>query len=149
VTSVNVDPEDHRMVWAGVEIDGVFRSLDGGDTWTHLKAGLYDPDIHAVTIAATQPKRVYASTAREMLVSDNLGETWQPLGIKQKWPLPYARGIMVKADDPGVLFAVCGETTTGEKGARAPHHRLRGDLEDPAAPHPAQCHCVGSCHASR
>jgi hypothetical protein len=30
VTSVIVDPDDHRIVWAGVEIDGVFRSLDGG-----------------------------------------------------------------------------------------------------------------------
>ena len=100
VTSVVVDPDDHRIVWAGVEIDGVFRSLDGGDTWTHLETGLYDPDIHAVTIAATQPKRLYASTAREVFTSSNLGDTWQPLGIKQKWPLPYARGIMVKADDP-------------------------------------------------
>ena len=116
VTSVIVDPDDHRMVWAGVEIDGVFRSLDGGDTWTHLETGLYDPDIHAVTIAATQPKRLYASTAREVFTSNNLGDTWQALGIKEKWPLPYARGIMVKADDPGVLFAGCGETTTGEKG---------------------------------
>jgi photosystem II stability/assembly factor-like uncharacterized protein len=116
VTSVVVDPDDHRMVWAGVEIDGVFRSLDGGDSWTHLKGGLYDPDIHAVTIAATQPKRIYASTAREMFVSSNLGETWEPLGIKQKWPLPYARGMAVKTDDPSVLFAGCGETTTGETG---------------------------------
>jgi photosystem II stability/assembly factor-like uncharacterized protein len=116
VTSVMVDPDHHRIVWAAVEIDGVFRSLDGGDTWAHLETGLYDPDIHALTIAATQPKRVYASTAREMFVSDNLGESWKPLGIKQKWPLPYARGIVVKTDDPGVLFAGCGETTTGEKG---------------------------------
>jgi hypothetical protein len=116
VTSVIVDPDDHRMVWAGVEIDGVFRSLDSGDTWTHLKTGLYDPDIHAVTIAATRPKRLYASTAREVFTSNNLGETWQPLDIREKWPLPYARGLMVKADDPGVLFAGCGETTTGEKG---------------------------------
>ena len=30
VTSVIVDPDDHCMVWAGVEIDGVFCSLDGG-----------------------------------------------------------------------------------------------------------------------
>ena len=30
VTSVIADPDDHRVVWAGVEIDGVFRSLDGG-----------------------------------------------------------------------------------------------------------------------
>jgi len=116
VTSVMVDPDDHRTVWAGVEIDGVFRSLDGGDTWTHVEAGLYDPDIHAMTIAATQPKRVYASTAREVFASNNMGETWQPLGVKEKWPLPYARGIAVKADDPGVLFAGCGETTTGEQG---------------------------------
>jgi photosystem II stability/assembly factor-like uncharacterized protein len=116
VSSVLVDPDDHRIVWAAVEIDGVFRSLDGGDTWKHLETGLYDPDIHALAIAATQPKRVYASTAREMFVSDNLGESWKPLGIKVKWPLPYARGIVVKADDPGVLLAGCGETTTGEKG---------------------------------
>src|SRR5579862_1120372 len=116
VTSLVVDPDDHRMVWAGVEIDGVFRSRDGGDTWTHLDGGLYDPDIHAVTLAATSPKRLYASTAREVFASNDLGDTWQPLDIREKWPLPYARGLAVKADDPGVLFAGCGETTTGETG---------------------------------
>ena len=116
VTGIVVDPDDHRMVWAGVEIDGVFRSRDGGDSWTHLKGGLYDPDIHAIAVAATSPKRLYASTAREMFVSGDLGDTWQPLGIKEKWPLPYARGLAVKPDEPGVLYAGCGETTTGEKG---------------------------------
>jgi photosystem II stability/assembly factor-like uncharacterized protein len=116
VTSLVVDPDDHRTVWAGVEIDGVYRSRDGGDTWTHVTEGLYDPDIHAMTIAATTPKRVFASTARDMFVSDDLGDTWQSLDIREKWPLPYARGIAVKPDDPGVLFAGCGETTTGEKG---------------------------------
>lgn len=116
VTGIAVDPDDHRIVWAGVEIDGVFRSRDGGDTWTHLDGGLYDPDIHAVTVAPTKPKRLYASTAREMFASSDLGDTWQPLGIKQKWPLPYARGLAVKPDEPGVLFAGCGETTTGETG---------------------------------
>ena len=116
VTSVMVDPDDHRIVWAGVEIDGVFRSLDAGETWTHVEAGLYDPDIHAMAIAATRPKRVFASTAREMFASLDMGETWTPLGVKAKWPLPYARGMAVKPDDHGVLFAGCGETTTGEKG---------------------------------
>lgn len=116
VTSLVVDPDDHRTVWAGVEIDGVYRSQDGGDTWTHLQTGLYDPDIHAVALAATQPKRLYASTAREVFISGDLGDTWEALGIRERWPLPYARGLAVKADDPGVLFAGCGETTTGETG---------------------------------
>jgi photosystem II stability/assembly factor-like uncharacterized protein len=116
VTSVLVNPNDHHTVWAGVEIDGVFRSLDGGETWTHVETGLYDPDIHAMAIAATKPTCVFASTARELFASIDVGETWKSLGVKAKWPLPYARGIAVKTDDPGVLFAGCGETTTGEKG---------------------------------
>jgi photosystem II stability/assembly factor-like uncharacterized protein len=117
VTSVMVDPDDHRVVWAGVEIDGIFRSLDGGDSWTHVENGLDDPDIHAMAIARTTPKRIVASTNGELFWSLDMGDTWTPVGIKQKWPLPYARGVAVKTDDASVLFAGCGETTTGETGS--------------------------------
>jgi photosystem II stability/assembly factor-like uncharacterized protein len=116
VTNVIVDPDDHSTVWAGVEIDGVYRSRDGGDTWAHVENGLFDPDVHAMAIAPTQPKRVYVTTAREMFTSSNQGETWEAIGIKERWPLPYARGLAVKTDDPNVLYAGCGETTTGMNG---------------------------------
>ena len=116
VTSIVIDPDDHRTVWIGVEIDGVLRSRDGGDTWTRLDTGLYDPDIHSVALAATRPKRLYASTAHEVFASDDLGDSWHALDIGEKWPLPYARGMAVKAGEPDVLFAGCGETTTGETG---------------------------------
>src|SRR5215470_2689318 len=33
VTALVVDPSDHKFVWAGVEVDGVRVSRDGGDTW--------------------------------------------------------------------------------------------------------------------
>jgi hypothetical protein len=52
-------------------------------------------DIHSVTVAATQPKRLYASAAREVFTT-TWRETWQPLGIKENWALPYARGMVVK-----------------------------------------------------
>lgn len=116
VTSVIIDPEDHLIVWVGVEIDGVFRSRDGGGTWTHVENGLYDPDIHAMALAGSSSKRVWASTARDLFTSVDMGETWTALGIKATWPLPYARGIAIQADNPEVLFAGCGETTTGENG---------------------------------
>ncbi|MGH9806752.1 MAG: hypothetical protein ACRD9W_05730 [Terriglobia bacterium] len=35
-------------------------------------------------VAATQPKRLYASTAREVFIGNDLGDIWQPLGIREK-----------------------------------------------------------------
>jgi photosystem II stability/assembly factor-like uncharacterized protein len=114
VTRVLVDRD--RTVWAGVEIDGVFRSEDGGDTWTKVVNGLYDLDVHDMALAPSNPPRVYTSTNGELFWSDDRGETWTPIGVKTRWPLPYARGIAVKPDEPHVLFAGCGQTTTGETG---------------------------------
>lgn len=37
VTSVMVDPADHHTIWVGVEIDGVFRSRDGGESWRKIE----------------------------------------------------------------------------------------------------------------
>ena len=116
MTRVLVDPDDQRTVWVGVEIDGVFRSLDGGDSWTKVVSGLSDLDVHDMAIARSSPTRVFVSTNGELFWSDDRGEAWTPVGVRAKWPLPYARGVAVKADDPRVLFAGCGETTTGETG---------------------------------
>src|SRR5438445_4745180 len=116
VTRVLVDPDDPRIIWAGVEIDGVFRSRDGGDTWTKVVNGLHDLDVHDLALARTSPPRAYVATNGELFWSDDRGEKWTPIGVKTRWPLPYARGIAVKPDDPRVLFAGCGETTTGETG---------------------------------
>jgi len=116
VTRVLVDPDDSRIVWAGVEIDGVFRSLDGGDTWTKVVNGLLDLDVHDMALARSSPPRVYVSTNGEVFWSEDRGERWTPIGVKTLWPLPYARDIAVKTNDPRVLFAGCGETTTGETG---------------------------------
>jgi photosystem II stability/assembly factor-like uncharacterized protein len=117
VTRVLVDPDDSRTVWAGVEIDGVFRSDDGGDTWTKTVDGLTDLDVHDMAIAPTRPSRVLVSTNGELFWSIDRGKTWTAIGVRAKWPLPYARGLAVKPDQADVLFAGCGETTTGETGA--------------------------------
>jgi photosystem II stability/assembly factor-like uncharacterized protein len=116
VTRVLVDPDDRHTIWVGVEIDGVFRSVDGGDTWTKVVRGLSDLDVHDMAIARTRPARVLVSTNGEVFWSADRGESWTPIGVKTKWPLPYARGLAVKPDEPHVLFAGCGETTTGETG---------------------------------
>ena len=81
VTALEVDPSDHNIVWAGIEVDGVRRSLDGGDTWTRINGGLNDPDIHGMAVSAGQTKTVLTSTPREIFASTDTGESWQRLGI--------------------------------------------------------------------
>jgi photosystem II stability/assembly factor-like uncharacterized protein len=126
VLSMAVDPTDHRVVWAGAEVDGVRRSLDGGETWettgaavTPGKIGrqLNDPDIHGIAVSSTSPSTVFVSTPREVFASTDRGESWQPLGVQKFFPLRYCRGIAVKADDPDVLFVANGDAASGETGA--------------------------------
>ena len=62
VTALEVDPANPNVVWAGVEVDGVRRSLDGGDIWTRINGGLNDPDIHGMTVSAGSDVTVFTST---------------------------------------------------------------------------------------
>lgn len=116
VTALEVDPSDHNIVWAGVEVDGVQRSLDGGDTWTRINGGLSDPDIHGMAISPGNPKTVLTSTPREVFTSTDTGESWQGLGVGQHFSMPYCRDILVKKDSPDVIFVAAGESPFGVTG---------------------------------
>ena len=80
VTALEVDPSNPKVVWAGVEVDGVRRSLDGGDTWTRINGGLNDPDIHGMTVSSGAGVTVFTSTPGEVFASTDTGESWQGLG---------------------------------------------------------------------
>lgn len=118
VTALAVDPQDRRVVWAGVEVDGVRRSLDGGDTWTRIGGGLDDPDIHDVMVrAAGNRKTVLTSTPREIFASADRGESWQGLGVAAQFSLPYCRHLALRADDPDTVFVATGDGAAGSTGA--------------------------------
>ena len=116
VTALVVDPSDHNIVWAGVEVDGVRRSLDGGDTWSRINGGLSDPDIHGMAVSVADPKTVLTSTPGEVFVSTDTGESWQGLGVRKQFEFPYCRDIVVKKSDPNVLFVAAGEGPFGSTG---------------------------------
>jgi photosystem II stability/assembly factor-like uncharacterized protein len=72
---------------------GIFKSTDGGRTWTQLKGGLPDGIIQAnLTIAASKPNRLIASVAAANAVNlyrtDDGGQTWT---IITKDPRPAGR----------------------------------------------------------
>src|SRR5262249_14306787 len=83
VTCIIADPDDAETVWAGVEIDGVRRSRDGGRTWEALGEGLSSRDIHALAIVPGngRPRRLLAATNHDMNLSADEGRTWKPLQV--------------------------------------------------------------------
>ena len=60
-----VDPRDSRTVWAGIEVDGVYKSLDGGDSWLHMPDLGPDPfhgDIHGMALKAGPTTSIYCTS---------------------------------------------------------------------------------------
>src|SRR3954465_16093630 len=64
VTALSVDPTDHRNVWAGVEVDGVRRSRDGGESWTRIERDVPDPGIHEGKITRKGANNPLTTTPR-------------------------------------------------------------------------------------
>src|SRR5437899_6959048 len=63
VTALTVDPSDHHVVWAGIEVDGVRRSTDGGDSWSRIGTDANpDPDIHDIAVTVNGGTTVLTST---------------------------------------------------------------------------------------
>ena len=122
-TNVVVDPNDHDVVWASVEIGGLHRSSDGGDTWTYL--GDLGPtdfhnDVHGFTMRQS-------GTGTELLVSSpyglarsyDQGETWDWHGFDPfpgaKFPHAYSRCVLAPWDD--VIVVCVGDYIPGAVGA--------------------------------
>ena len=118
ITALAIDPSDHRIVWAGAEVDGVRMSLDGGDTWTRVSGGLLDdPDIHDIAVLPSTPGRTLVAMPREICISEDRGDSWHAVGAHQQFSMHYCRSIGVKADDPQVIFVGTGDGALGEAGA--------------------------------
>lgn len=113
------DPLEPETIWAGVEIDGIYCSRDGGDTWTPMNNGLSSLDIHSISVlcGVGTSKRILAATNNDLNISHDNGATWNPCNTKDRFEWGYCRGIASKADDPQTLYQGNGNGPPGSSGA--------------------------------
>jgi photosystem II stability/assembly factor-like uncharacterized protein len=82
-----------RKPWAmisGGGEDGLYKSTDGGDTWTKLSNGLPEGTVGriGVTVSPANPERVWALVEADegegLYRSDNAGKSFKPVNLEQK-----------------------------------------------------------------
>lgn len=61
VTALAIDPVTPATLYAGTE-SGVFKSTDGGGSWSAFNAGLTAPYVYALTVDPVTPAILYAGT---------------------------------------------------------------------------------------
>jgi photosystem II stability/assembly factor-like uncharacterized protein len=92
-------PTSPSTVYAGLGVGGIFRSLDGGATWSFAAAGLNLHDtVRALAVDARRPNILWAGTFQGIYRSVNGGASWD---------LVHNGGVATLAQDPasGTLYA--------------------------------------------
>jgi hypothetical protein len=112
-------PQDPELVFVGVELGGVMRSIDGGRTWEDRKPNSQF-DCHSLAIPLADPDRLYEAAGGGVAVSLDRGITWQ--GVDEGMDRHYAWSVAVDPVDPDCWYV---SASTGPRSA----HRLDGDAQ--------------------
>jgi photosystem II stability/assembly factor-like uncharacterized protein len=117
ITDIAVDPEDPLKLWASIEVDGMRRSFDGGESWQRINGAITNPDGHAATVTPGPPKSVVLTVNNEIFLSRDDGASFEAVGVRQHFPYTHIRDVVFSAVDPCVAWAAIGDSTPGTTGA--------------------------------
>ncbi|MDQ2742234.1 MAG: glycosyl hydrolase, partial [Chloroflexota bacterium] len=94
------DPHLPERLFAGIELGGVMRSLDGGETWEDRpEEGLHD--AHTLRVHRLAPDRVFESAGGGFAESSDAGKSWEQHneGLTRR----YVWGLALDPGDPDVM----------------------------------------------
>lgn len=116
VTQIHFDPHARDTVWATVEIGGIFRSDDRGESWSLCDHGLISADVHGIaTLRDAHGRHIaLATTNRGLHRSEDRGATWQFQELAAPWQ--YTRVVVPSLDDPATVFLTIGNGPPGNSG---------------------------------
>jgi photosystem II stability/assembly factor-like uncharacterized protein len=137
VTRIAIDPADPAHIYAALEVDGVTRSLDGGETWEdcgaelarlaerpHLKSRIISDteaegmlDSHALCVSAGRPGTVFLAVRMGVFRSPDRGKSWEDLEVGRFSPLTYARDVQASPHHPRTLVACLSPAASSEDGS--------------------------------
>ncbi len=93
--TIFTDPTRSKRLYAGISAAGLFRSDDGGESWTPKNKGVETPFlpekfpdvgqcVHKVAMDPKNPELLYRQDHGGIYVSRNAGDSWQHIGTALK-----------------------------------------------------------------
>jgi photosystem II stability/assembly factor-like uncharacterized protein len=126
-----------QHLFAALEVGGVLRSGDGGDSWSDGNAGLLEftkepryrsrivsdtetegmMDSHALALSSAAPGTVFLANRMGLFKSEDGGEHWQDMAVGRFSPLTYARDIKVSHHDHRRMYAALSVAAVSDEGS--------------------------------
>jgi len=129
-------PARPNEIYAALEVNGVIRTVDGGETWEdcsadlirlselpHLRSKIVSDtfaegmlDGHAIAISPADPEAVILACRMGLFRSADKGRTWQDMEMKRFSPVTYGRDVRVAPQDPNTLYAALSVAAASHDG---------------------------------
>ena len=130
------NPKKPDEIYAALEINGVMRSSDGGETWSdcsegliklserpHLKSKIVSDttaegmlDGHAITINPAEPDVPVVALRMGLFRTTDHGKTWQDMEVGRFSPTTYGRDVKVSPTEPNTLYAALSVAAASHDG---------------------------------
>ena len=110
-------PHDAAVVLVGIELGGLMRSTDGGETWQDHRAGAHT-DVHALAWHPRVAGRAYEAGGQGAAWSRDGGETWQP--ADEGRGRNYTWALAVTPEDPELWYVSASTGPFAAHGRRDP-----------------------------
>ena len=136
---ITVDPSRPDDIYVALEVSGVIRSTDGGETWSDMSESLFELaeqphlksnvggracddcegmlDSHALTISSAAPGTAFLALRMGLFRSDDRGASWRDTQIGRFSPLTYCRDVIVSPHDPRVMYACLSQAAFSTAGS--------------------------------
>lgn len=104
VYSIELHPQNPQIIYIGTIQNGIYKTTDGGNVWSHLYADAQISCMREIAIHPNAPETVYATSTEGMFKSFDNGASWSklypPQGVDNE-----IIAFLIHPDEPNLLFA--------------------------------------------
>lgn len=116
VRGLVVDPTNSSVIYAGSVSGGVWKTTNGGDTWTPLMDNEINLNVSALVMKPGNPNVLYAGTGEGFLNADALpgrgvfkttdgGQTWTRLHVANGLNTSFITELAISPANPSIVYA--------------------------------------------